>query len=597
MGAIAKYKLKEPAKSTQTHKAQYLAMKSMAKGYAEGLNDDVRLRLAQFFCATMVRSYWNMLVRSKGSQLKIKPYSIESVGFDSAAAQLAAEIGSLVTQFPSANAGYLIGSIYTVMLPDAMRSTLGAFYTPPAISERLIDLAIKAGFDPAKHSVCDPSCGGGAFLAPVAARMIKASPSGSPELILKRIISRLHGSEIDPFAAWMSEVLLEATLLELVIASGNRTSRVVQVGDSLKLTSSFGRFDLVIGNPPYGRVTLTNSLREKFSRSLYGHANLYGVFTDLALTLSKPGGVIAYVTPTSFLGGQYFKALRALLCKIAPAHSIDIVHGRDGVFDDVLQETALTTYRNGAKPSSVSVSQVSARSGDQVEVIAIGKFDLDARGEPWVLPRSKEQASFFSALRNMNTRLADLEYEVSTGPLVWNRFKDQLKEKIQGNKVYPLVWAESIASAKFSFSAKKKNHSPAISVLDNQSHLLTKSPCVLVQRTTSKEQSRRLVCAVLPRDFLQKHKAAVIENHLNAIYSSASAPKIAPETIAALLNSKPADEAFRCISGSVAVSAYELNALPLPTPEQINQLQILVKNNASSKSIAKVIERFYGIHE
>jgi adenine-specific DNA-methyltransferase len=32
------------------------------------------------------------------------------------------------------------------------------------------------------------------------------------------------------------------------------------------------------------------------------------------------------------------------------------------------------------------------------------------------------------------------------------------------------------------------------------------------------------------------------------------------------------DRAFRCISGSVAVSAYELENLPLPAPEELTQL-------------------------
>jgi hypothetical protein len=44
-------------------------------------------------------------------------------------------------------------------------------------------------------------------------------------------------------------------------------------------------------------------------------SNLYGLFTDLAAQLARRGGVIAYVTPTSFLAGEYFKSLRALLAE------------------------------------------------------------------------------------------------------------------------------------------------------------------------------------------------------------------------------------------------------------------------------------------
>ena len=61
-------------------------------------------------------------------------------------------------------------------------------------------------------------------------------------------------------------------------------------------------FDLVIGNPPYGRVSLTPEQRARFGRSLYGHANLYGVFTDAPLRWSKVSGKVAFLTPTSAPG-------------------------------------------------------------------------------------------------------------------------------------------------------------------------------------------------------------------------------------------------------------------------------------------------------
>ncbi|WP_179123637.1 Eco57I restriction-modification methylase domain-containing protein, partial [Salmonella enterica] len=103
------------------------------------------------------------------------------------------------------------------------------------------------------------------------------------------------------------------------------------------------------GNPPYGKVSLDTEVREKFSRSLFGHANLYGLFTDLALRLAKPEGVIAYLTPTSFLGGQYFKALRELLIDESAPRAFDFISNREGVFDDVLQETLLATFKKSAR--------------------------------------------------------------------------------------------------------------------------------------------------------------------------------------------------------------------------------------------------------
>ena len=159
----------------------------------------------------------------------------------------------------------------------------------------------------------------------------------------------------------MSQVFLDASLGDLCGEAGVRLRSVVRVCDSLEQAPAGEGFDLVVGNPPYGRITLSPELRETFRRSLFGHANLYGVFTDLALRLTRPGGVIAYVTPTSFLSGEYFKALRGLLGREAPPVSIDFMGERKGVFADVLQETLLAAYRRRGDPGAGMVHFISAR--------------------------------------------------------------------------------------------------------------------------------------------------------------------------------------------------------------------------------------------
>ena len=59
-----------------------------------------------------------------------------------------------------------------------------------------------------------------------------------------------------------------------------------------------------------------------------------------------------------------------------------------------------------------------------------------------------------------------------------------------------------------------------------------------------------------------------MENHLNMVRPMVEKPAVSLRVIAAFLNSEVVDAAFRCISGSVAVSATELEALPLPSPAQ-----------------------------
>jgi len=116
---------------------------------------------------------------------------------------------------------------------------------------------------------------------------------------------------------------------------------------------------------------------------------------------------------------------------------------------------------------------------------------------------------------------------------------------------------------------------------------------VLLQRTTAKEQSRRLVAAELPAAFIEEHGAVVVENHLNMIKPLNGAPRVAPTALAVLLNSDVVDQVFRCINGSVAVSAYELEALPLPPPEDVKEIERLVKRRASRETLEGAVERLY----
>jgi adenine-specific DNA-methyltransferase len=68
----------------------------------------------------------------------------------------------------------------------------------------------------------------------------------------------------------------------------------------------------------------------------------------------------------------------------------------------------------------------------------------------------------------------------------------------------------------------------------------------------------------------------VVENHLNMV-RAVGRPRVSPALLAAVLNSKVVDQVFRCISGSVAVSAFELGALPLPAAAEMAPLEALAK--------------------
>lgn len=276
----------------------------------------------------------------------------------------AARLGNAAAELQSEHAGYFISTIYTATLPEIYRSAHGIFYTPASLVERLLLMVEEAGIRWETCRVLDPACGGGAFLVPVALRIVGTLQGTDPAFILQQLGARLRGFDIDPFGAWLAQAMLEIALQDLAARAGRPIPAIVETRDSLDLRpEESGSYDLVIGNPPYGRVSLDPERRGVFKRSVYGHANLYGVFTDAALRWTKVGGVIAYVTPTSMLSGLYYKALRQLLAAEAPPLAVDFVTERDGIFADVLQETMLATYRRGGFALGSKVGFIAVHSG------------------------------------------------------------------------------------------------------------------------------------------------------------------------------------------------------------------------------------------
>lgn len=547
---------------------------------------------------TAVVAYWDGLLtfRRRPGALPLRCLSSDTtiVELPHWAEEMATAVGSACSDLDVAEAGYRVGSLYTGLIPEEIRSQLGAYYTPPSLCERLLDIVTAGGVEWETARVLDPACGGGAFLSPVAKRMVDSLPGQDPEDQLSSVERRLRGLEIDPFAGWLSQVLLDAALIDICLGAGRLPNSVVTVCDALEAEPEGLGLDLVVGNPPYGRVKLTGDMRRKFARSLFGHANLYGIFTDLALRFAKSNGVIGFVTPTSFLAGAYFKALRSLLGQEASLVGIDFMAERRGVFEDVLQETALTVYRLGDSHCPGEVRFTSVLTDGSIESFPAGSFRIPEPSDcPWVMPRRPEHGSLVRSAQAMPCRLADYGYRVSTGPLVWNRHKEQFRSR-RTTGCLPVIWAESIRGAEFRFRAENRNHQKYFKPRQEQEWLVANIPCVLLQRTTATEQGRRLVAAELPAEFVARYGGAVIENHVNVIRPRDGGERVSAAVLLALLNSEFVDQLFRCINGSVAVSAYELEALPLPNPHRVAHLESLVVGGASFAAVEREVECLYG---
>jgi len=244
------------------------------------------------------------------------------------------EFGLSIAKLPIDQRHYWIGTFYTLMLPSKVRRDQATYFTPPHLAHAVLDLAIDAGFDLRSHDVLDPAAGGAAFLSTIAGRMLEAREEPGD------IVYRLNGIEIDPGLARISEMLIEERL-------GGRFDRsVLAVGDALSMRP-LAAYDLVIANPPYGRISPARAGEHWREIAHSGHINKYAVFTDLCFRVAKPHGLIALVIPSSFRAGPLYDRLRAYVRKRGQVLVIGSVNSRDGVFIDVAQDVSVLLVRKG----------------------------------------------------------------------------------------------------------------------------------------------------------------------------------------------------------------------------------------------------------
>ncbi|GAB3470022.1 N-6 DNA methylase [Kineococcus endophyticus] len=503
--------------------------------------------------------------------------------------------------------GYGLGGAYVGALTPTVRSRHGRHYTPQHLAEQLWQMTRRSLGATAKSRmlsglVRDPACGAGALLLPVVQEQVRALRRVETPLALAGLPAKIEGIDNDPQAVWLANVILAAEMLPLLAALPTRLRRplpaLVRVGDGLAADLSPAR--AVLMNPPYGRVRLEEADRERFAKIVYGHANLYGLFMGAALDTLEPDGALAALVPTSFMAGRYFTNLRRTLATTTSLRDVAFVASRDDVFAGVLQETCLSVFTRkralrtkvtriedtpraaGAQQSTKgqdSPPQETLRQTLREAVQEVAQVKTPRKATPWLLPRRSDDAAIAAAANALPLTLAEAGWKASTGPLVWNRRAEDLSTTASTDPATPsaqVIWAADIDGGTLHRDrARDSLRHLALTGASDLKVMVLAGPAILAQRTTAPEQPRRLVVAGLSAADLDRWGGrVVVENHVNVLRpitppdvssgTTAETPAMSHEGLLRLLSTTTMDRVMRCVSGSVAVSAYELETLPLP---------------------------------
>lgn len=474
---------------------------------------------------------------------------------------------------------YAISSAYALLIGPAQRKSLSAYFTPPSLAAAAIEAA-RPFFERPGATVLDPACGGGSFLVPTARAMILHSVASGTKIgpACASAVERIKGIELDGGLASLSTTLL-ADALKQDFGVAMATDTVVEMANALEVGID-ARFDLIIGNPPYSKVWAKGAAAiSAFAgkANLGGHTNLYALFVLRALDWLKPGGGLAFVLPTSFIAGPYFKGLREEILARANVVRIDIHQQREHLFIDAIQDVCLLVLqRHGPSCQPNDCYALGLINSDGTRA-ALGTASTPPGGEAWLVPVSngpRSEARHFSLSTSQPAAvIASYGYRVRVGKVVPKRERKRLFAEPAPGRL-PVLWASDVrADGVFKFQGGTRTALSAWYLPPTTGGLgyVSRGRSVIVQRTANRDQRRRLNASAVSEEFATAHAehGYVAENHVIVIEPTTAEPLVSPDILAALLNSAIVSERFSAVAGSFSVSAKLLARLALPSAETL----------------------------
>lgn len=489
-----------------------------------------------------------------------------------------AKFAEWLSQCDLITGAFWLSSAYALLLPKEKRKSSAMYFTPPRLTARLLDcvearIAIESG------PLIDPACGGGAFLAPAAIRIVeKLEVQGlRGEAILSHLEANVFGCEADEFLCWLSAAFLRMAVAKTIKEAGREPVFNILHGDGLKLFEASERdFQVVLCNPPYRKMTQAElePYLCSYSDVVKGQPNLYSLFIRRTTQLLRPSGVGAVLTPMSFLSGQSFIPVRKTLIELGSVEQLDLIHDKEGIFLSAEQDTVITTWRNSPPEEGKKTTEVFCLES-QGKFDFAGTLQLTTEAKPWPVPRDASDKELSFLFDGTLATLDNYGYRAKTGVLVFHRDKrPRFVSRVQATSpkaLMPLIWSKNI-SPNGGFSLDRVS-SPSterfVDMGESTAAGVIRRPAVVLQRVSSTDQPRRLVGAAVPIELQAEFGGVVGENHVCFLEQVNDECIIPPELLAQILRTETVDRLFRCISGATNVSAYELQHLPLPAPQKL----------------------------
>lgn len=211
----------------------------------------------------------------------------------------------------------LLGLVYMSICSLGTRKAAGSYYTSTDIAVQLIKDSISyLKLD--VPTIIDPCCGSGNFLLQLfLVFQAELRQAGYADYDIERnlLTSMLNGYDNDPVAVVLTKMNLSllSTYPDLVSNLG------IYCQDTLAVLAEDQKYDLIIGNPPWGYKFSRNEAKSLadgyYTARTNGGVESFNLFIEWAINQIADSGIISYILPEAFLTVRLHHRARELILK------------------------------------------------------------------------------------------------------------------------------------------------------------------------------------------------------------------------------------------------------------------------------------------
>lgn len=228
----------------------------------------------------------------------------------------------------------LLGNLYQGLNSNDLRKAAGQYYTPPKLVEKMLDTLELNPIDNPNLTILDPSCGSGQFLLGVYDKLkaILLANGFAREDAHRQILEKhIYGFDIDAFALVLTKMNLflrerinDPILFNIYNVNPLKRDELMLCAECSEASSMTGKFDFIVGNPPWGS-RLTTAQKAEFKKtfeSATSGVNSFTLFVERAVELLRIGGKTAFLIPEAYINIRAHRSSRKLLLRETRIDSI-----------------------------------------------------------------------------------------------------------------------------------------------------------------------------------------------------------------------------------------------------------------------------------